>query len=167
MDRSFEQSRSTVSWRPLNFLSSSSFCCPYIRSRRFLSLVAASPTKSRRTCSSVTEKAPLGISIMCSIQTLQCIITNYNTLCCIITIEQAQCSSQDMNDNTMVDLVQGITHVHLKQTEIRHQPKRIEEQVKSCTRMLLFIVTISRSLGVRPAVIAELHHGTASSWYSC
>ena len=72
-----------------------------------------------------------------------------------------------MNDNTMVDLVQGITHVHLKQTEIRHQPKRIEEQVTSCTRALLFIVTTGRSLGVGPAIIAELYHWTASSWYSC
>ena len=72
-----------------------------------------------------------------------------------------------MNDNAMVDVVQGIAHVYLKQTKIRHQPKRVEEQVKSCTRMLLFIMTTSRALGVLPAIIAELHHGTASSWYSC
>ena len=69
-----------------------------------------------------------------------------------------------MNHNTIVNLVQGITHVHLKQTEIRHQPKRIEEQVTSCTRA---IVTTGRSLGAGSAIIAELYHWTASSWYSC
>ena len=141
--------------------------CPYIRLRRFFSLVAASPTIFRRTSSSATEKARLVISITCSILTLLRIIPYYNTLYCIITIEEAQYSSQDMNDNAMVDVVQGIAHVYLKQTKIRHQPKRVEEQVKSCTRILLFIMTTSRALGMLPAIIAELHHGTASSWYSC
>ena len=35
----------------------------------------------------------------------------------MITVEEAQYSSKDMNDNAMVDLVLGITHVHLKQTK--------------------------------------------------
>ena len=60
-----------------------------------------------------------------------------------------------MNDNAMINLVQRITHVHLKQADIRHQPKRVEEQVKSCLRMLLPIMTTSRSLCVPPAIIAE------------
>ena len=71
-----------------------------------------------------------------------------------------------MNDNAMVDLVQGITHVHLKQTEIRHKPKSIEEQMKSCTLVLAFILTTSWSLGVRSTIIAELHHWTSSPWNS-
>ena len=54
-------------------------------------------------------------------------ITYYN----IITVEEAQYSAEDMNDYAMVNLVQGITHIHLKQTEMRHQPKCIEEQVIS------------------------------------
>ena len=71
-----------------------------------------------------------------------------------------------MNDNAMVDLVQGITHVHLKQTEIRHKPKGIKEKMKSCTLMFALIVTTSWSLGVSSAIISELHHRTSSTWYS-
>ena len=52
-------------------------------------------------------------------------------LCHIITIEEAQYSSQDVNDYTMIDLVQGITHMHLKEAEGRHQPKAVEEKMKS------------------------------------
>ena len=71
---------STVSWRPLNFLPSLSFRCPYTRSRRFLSLVAASPTIFRRTSSSVSKKTPFSISIMCSSLSLLQINTHYNEL---------------------------------------------------------------------------------------
>ena len=94
------------------------------------------------------------------------VFTHFNVLLHIITIEEAQYSSQDMNDNAMVDLVQRITHVHLKQTEIRHKPKSIEEQMKSCTLVLAFILTTSWSLGVRSTIIAELHHWTSSPWNS-
>ena len=72
-----------------------------------------------------------------------------------------------MNDYAMVDLVQGITRIHLKQTEMRDQPKCIEEQVISWTFALSLILTTSKSLSVGPAIIAELHHWSASSWYSC
>jgi hypothetical protein len=72
-----------------------------------------------------------------------------------------------MDDYAMVDLMQGITHVHLVQTEVWHQPKRIEEHVTPCTRALPFIRTTGRSLFVGPAIIPELYHWTASSRYSC
>jgi hypothetical protein len=39
---------------------------------------------------------------------------NY-TLLCIITVEEAQYFSQDMNYYAMVDVVQGITYEHLEQ----------------------------------------------------
>ena len=49
------------------------------------------------------------------------ITTYYDILLRIInhiTKKEAQYSSQDMDDDAMVDLVQGITHVHLVQTEV-------------------------------------------------
>ena len=72
-----------------------------------------------------------------------------------------------MNDYAMIDGVQGITHVHLKQTEIRHKPKRIEEKVKSSTHSLPFVVTTSRSLRVSRSFMAAYHHRSVSSWNSC
>ena len=56
MDLATAQRGSTVSCRPLNFLPSLSFRCPYTRLRRLFSLVAASPTICRRTSSSVSEQ---------------------------------------------------------------------------------------------------------------
>jgi len=49
----------------------------------------------------------------------------------IITKKEAQYSLQDMNDHSMVNLVQGVTHMHLKQTKGRNKPKAVEEKVKS------------------------------------
>jgi len=90
----------------------------------------------------------------------------YDVLKHIITIEEAQNSSQYMNDNTMVDLVQRITHVHLKQTKIRNKPKCVEEKVESTSLMLPIIVTSIRALGVLSAIRAELYNRPACPWNS-
>jgi len=56
---------------------------------------------------------------------------NYYILLHIITIEKTQYSSQDVKNNAMINLVQGVAHMHLKQAEGRDMPECIKEQVKS------------------------------------
>ena len=46
-------------------------------------------------------------------------------------IEKTQYSSQEVKDNAMIDLVQGVAHMHLKQAEGRDMPECIEDQAKS------------------------------------
>jgi len=58
----------------------------------------------------------------------------------------------------MVDLVQGITHMHLKEAKSRNQPKAVEEKVKSRELTLPFIVVTSRSLRVLLSIVCELHY---------
>ena len=61
----------------------------------------------------------------------------------------------------MVDLVQGITHVHLKEAKGRNEPKAVEEKVKSRELTLPFIVVTSRSLRVLLSIVCELHYRRA------
>jgi hypothetical protein len=61
----------------------------------------------------------------------------------------------------MVDLVQGITHVHLKEAKGGNQPKAVEEKVKSRELTLPFIVVTSRSLRVLLSIVCELHNRRA------
>ena len=56
---------------------------------------------------------------------------NYYILLHIITIEKTQYSSQEVKDNAIIDLVQGVAHMHLKQAEGLDMPECIEDQAKS------------------------------------
>jgi hypothetical protein len=55
------------------------------------------------------------------------IIIYYVTL----TQKQAENATTNMQNYPMIDLMQGITHVHLKNTKCGNKPKCIEQQVES------------------------------------
>jgi hypothetical protein len=58
---------------------------------------------------------------------LQSITTYYYRL----TKKQTDNSSENMNYYPMINLMQGIPHVHLKNAKVRNQPKSIEKQMSS------------------------------------
>ena len=67
----------------------------------------------------------------------------------------------------MIDSVQGVAHMHLKQAKGRDIPEYIEEQVKSWTLVLSIIVTSFRPLGVLKTIFPKIYHRTAGSGFPC
>ena len=64
------------------------------------------------------------------------------------SIEKTQYSSQEVKDNAIIDLVQGVAHMHLKQAEGLDMPECIEDQAKSWTLVLPVVVTSFWPLGM-------------------